>query len=164
MRDVGIETIKNHITKQLTGLKVGSYYGCQMLRPEQIMGFELSFKPHSLQDLISVTGATPVPFPMMTACCGFPLMGSNPKGGLKLAFNVLNSAKTSGADIMIHPCSLCHLQLDTLQDKVKSEFKVSWTLPAIYVTQLLGLSFGLSPEELGIGNYAKEILKQKGVI
>ncbi|MCY0849151.1 CoB--CoM heterodisulfide reductase iron-sulfur subunit B family protein [Sulfuracidifex metallicus] len=164
VRDVGIENIKNHITKQLTGLKVGSYYGCQMLRPEQIMGFELSFKPHSLQDLISVTGATPVPFPMMTACCGFPLMGSNPKGGLKLAFNVLNSAKTSGADIMIHPCSLCHLQLDTLQDKVKSEFKVSWTLPAIYVTQLLGLSFGLSPEELGIGNYAKEILKQKGVI
>ncbi|TRN00359.1 disulfide reductase [Sulfolobus sp. F1] len=164
LRDVGIENIKKHIKKPLTGLKVGTYYGCQMLRPEQIMGFENAYNLHSLSDLVSVTGATPVTFPMMTACCGFPLMGSNPKGGLKLAYNVLNSAKSGGADLIIHPCSLCHLQLDSLQLKVKAEFNVNWMMPAIYVTQLLGLAFGLSQDELGIGNIAKEVLRSKGII
>ncbi|MCH4815337.1 MAG: CoB--CoM heterodisulfide reductase iron-sulfur subunit B family protein [Saccharolobus sp.] len=164
IRDVGLENIKKHVKKPLTGLRVGTYYGCQMLRPEQIMGFEKAYSPTSLSELVAVTGATPVPFPTMTSCCGFPLIGSNPKGALKLAFNVLNGAKQSGADLVIHPCSLCHLQLDSLQLKVKAEFNVNWTMPAIYVTQLLGLSFGFSPEEIGIGKLAIEVLRSKGVI
>jgi Heterodisulfide reductase, subunit B len=93
LRDVGVENIKKHVKKTLTGLKVGTYYGCQMLRPEQIMGFEKAYNPTSLSELVAVTGAIPVPFPTMTSCCGFPLVGSNPKGALKLAFNVLNGAK-----------------------------------------------------------------------
>lgn len=164
IRDVGIETIKKNVKKPLNGLKVGTYYGCQMLRPEQIMGFEQAYNPHSLADLVAATGATPVIFPTMTSCCGFPLMGSNPKAGLKLAYNVLNGAKEAGADIIVHPCSLCHLQLDSLQIKIQSEFNVKWTMPAIYVTQLLGLAFGFSPEELGIGKLAMEVLRVKGVI
>ncbi|MFP3197807.1 MAG: CoB--CoM heterodisulfide reductase iron-sulfur subunit B family protein [Sulfolobaceae archaeon] len=164
VRDVGIEKIKERVKRPLTGLKVASYYGCQMLRPEEIMGFEPAFKPHSMEDLIAATGATPVPFPMNKSCCGFPLMGSNPKVGIKLAFNVLKSAKDQQADILVHPCSLCHLQLDSLQTRIMSEFNVNWTMPAIYITQLLGLAFGFSPEELGIGKYATEILKSKGVI
>lgn len=164
VRDVGLEKIKSNVKKPLTGLKVGAYYGCQMLRPEQVMGFEPSFHPHSMEDLISVTGATPVSFPMQTACCGFPLMGSNPKIGLKLAYNIMNSAKSKEADIMVHPCSLCHLQLDVTQLKVKAEFNLPWTMPAIYITQLLGLSFGFSAEELGISKIAQQILKEKGVI
>ncbi|PVU77546.1 disulfide reductase [Acidianus hospitalis] len=164
VRDVGLEKIKKAVKKPLTGLRVGAYYGCQMLRPEQIMGFEPSFNPHSMEDLIAATGATPVKFPMATACCGFPLMGSNPKVGLKLAYNVLNSAKSQNADILVHPCSLCHLQLDVTQLKVKNEFNLSWTLPAIYITQLLGLAFGFSAEELGISKLAQEVLRKKGII
>ncbi|AWR98850.1 CoB--CoM heterodisulfide reductase iron-sulfur subunit B family protein [Metallosphaera hakonensis] len=163
VRDVGVEKIKSHVTRPLSQLKVGTYYGCQMLRPEQIMGFESAYKPHSLEDLVSATGATPVRFPMATACCGFPLMGSNPKGGLKLAYNVLSSARTAGADIMIHPCSLCHLQLDVTQFKVMEEFKTSWTLPTMYVTQLLAISFGISPKELGLSKIAMKALEERGI-
>ncbi|EZQ11147.1 MULTISPECIES: CoB--CoM heterodisulfide reductase iron-sulfur subunit B family protein [Acidianus] len=164
VKDVGLDNIKSHVKKQLTGLKVGAYYGCQMLRPEKVMGFEPAYNPHSMEDLIEVTGAMPVKFPMAIACCGFPLMGSNPKGGIRLAYNVMNSAKTMGADILVHPCSLCHLQLDVTQLKVKAEFNLQWTMPAIYVTQLLGLAFGLSAEELGISKIAQRVLKEKGII
>ncbi|BCS92833.1 CoB--CoM heterodisulfide reductase iron-sulfur subunit B family protein [Metallosphaera javensis (ex Sakai et al. 2022)] len=163
VRDVGVEKIKSHVTRPLNQLKVGTYYGCQMLRPEQIMGFESAYKPHSLEDLVSATGATPVRFPMATACCGFPLMGSNPKGGLKLAYNVLSSAKGAGADIIVHPCSLCHLQLDVTQFKVMDEFKTSWTMPTIYVTQLLAISFGISPKELGLSKIAMKALEERGI-
>lgn len=164
VRDVGIEKIKEKVRRPLNGLKVGAYYGCQMLRPEEIMGFEPAFNPHSMEDLISATGATPVTFQNSRSCCGFPLMGSNPNVGLKMAFNVLKSAKDNEADLLVHPCSLCHLQLDSLQFKIKAEFNTTWTLPAIYITQLLGLAFGFSPDELGIGNLAKQVLINKGVI
>lgn len=164
IRDVGLQKIKEKVKKPLTGLKVGAYYGCQMLRPEEIMGFEPAFNPHSMEDLIAATGATPISFPAARSCCGFPLMGSNPQVGIKMAFGVLKGAKDQDADILVHPCSLCHLQLDSLQLKIKAEFNISWTLPAIYITQLLGLAFGFSADELGISNLAKQVLAQKGVI
>ncbi|AHC51315.1 disulfide reductase [Sulfolobus acidocaldarius SUSAZ] len=164
VRDVGLQKIRERIKRQLTGLKVGAYYGCQMLRPEEIMGFEPAFNPHSMEDLIRVTGATPVSFKAAKSCCGFPLMGSNPKVGLRLAYGVLKSAKEEQADIIIHPCSLCHLQLDNLQLRIKAEFNVNWVVPAIYVTQLLGLAFGFSPEELGISKLAQEVLASRGIV
>ena len=164
LRDVGVEKLKQHVKRPLTGLKVAAYYGCQMLRPEQVMGFEPAYKPSSLETLIEVTGATPITFPQARSCCGFPLMGSNPDKGLKLAYNVLNGAMTAGADILVHPCSLCHLQLDTLQMKVMDKFGLPRPMPAIYITQLLGLAFGFSPEELAIPKLALEVLKTKGVV
>jgi len=164
IRDIGVENLKKHVKRPLTGLKVAAYYGCQMLRPEQIMGFEKAYKPSSLEKLIEVTGATPISFPEATSCCGFPLIGSNPKAGLKMAFNILKSAKEKGADILVHPCSLCHLQTDAMQYKIKVEFNVPWMLPALYITQLLALSFGFSAEELGLSKLAQEVLRVKGVI
>jgi succinate dehydrogenase / fumarate reductase cytochrome b subunit len=56
------------------------------------------------------------------------------------------------------------LQLDVTQLKVKNEFNLSWTLPAIYITQLLGLAFGFSAEELGISKLAQGVLRKKGII
>ncbi len=164
LRDVGVDKLKQYVKRPLTGLKVAAYYGCQMLRPESVMGFEPAYNPKSLETLISVTGATPVTFPQARACCGFPLMGSNPEKGLKLAFNVLKGAQDAEADILVHPCSLCHLQLDTLQLKVMDKFGLPRPMPAIYITQLLGLAFGFSPEELGIPKLALEVLRKKGVV
>ena len=163
IRDVGIENIKKHVKRPLKGIKVGTYYGCQLLRPYRVMGFESPFSPHSVMDLVAATGAEPVAFQMATACCGFPLMGSNPDAGLKLANNVLSSAKNNGAEILVHPCSLCHLQLDVTQLKIKNHFKQDWTLPAIYISQLIGLSFGYTPDELGLGTLAKKYLAERGI-
>lgn len=162
VRDVGLERIKSAVRRPLTGLKVAAYYGCQMLRPTKYLGFEDPFRPHSMEDLIGSTGATPVSFPTATSCCGFPLMGSNEKGAMRLAYNVMKGAKDAFADIMAHPCSLCHLQLDITQEKVKYEYNLQWRMPAVYITQLLGLSFGFSVKELGIPKYAAAVLREKG--
>ncbi|BCU67062.1 disulfide reductase [Sulfolobales archaeon HS-7] len=164
VRDVGVETIKSRVKKPLTGIRVAAFYGCQMLRPSKYLGFEDPFTAKSLETLIQTTGATPVTFPMRSACCGFPLMGSNEKGALRLAFNVLNSAKQMNSDLLVHPCSLCHLQMDITQEKVKAEFNLTWRLPAIYITQLLGLAFGYSADELEIPKYAREVLTEKGYL
>ncbi len=162
IRDVGVDNIKKHVKKPLNGIKIGTYYGCQLLRPYEVMGFESPFNPTSVMDLVASTGATPVAFPLKSACCGFPLMGSNPPVGLKMADNILSNAKNNGAEMLVHPCSLCHLQLDVTQLKIKDQFKQDWTLPVLYITQLIGLSFGYTPKELGLGKITTEYLKQRG--
>ncbi|EQB74134.1 MAG: hypothetical protein AMDU4_FER2C00028G0041 [Ferroplasma sp. Type II] len=163
IRDVGIENIKKHVKRPLKDIKVGTYYGCQLLRPSNVMGFESAFNPHSVMDLVAATGATPIAFPMKSACCGFPLMGSNPTVALKMANNILSSAKDNGSEMLVHPCSLCHLQLDVTQTKIQKQFKQDWNLPALYITQLIGLSFGYSPKELGLAKMSTEYLKARGI-
>ncbi len=162
IRDVGIDKIKKHVKKPLKGIKMGTYYGCQLLRPYEVMGFESPYNPKSVMDLVAATGAEPVAFPLKSSCCGFPLVGINPPVGLKMANNILSDAKNNGAEMLVHPCSLCHLQLDVTQLKIQNQFKQDWTLPVLYVTQLLGLSFGYTPEELGLGKIAKDYLRERG--
>ncbi len=162
IKDVGIENIQKHVKKPLKDIKIGTYYGCQLLRPSNVMGFESAHDPHSVMDLVAATGATPVSFPLKASCCGFPLMGSNPPVGLKMANNILSDARNNGADMMVHPCSLCHLQLDVTQLKIKDQFKQDWTMPIVYITQLIGLAFGHSPEELGIGKLTAKYLRERG--
>ncbi|WP_201779409.1 CoB--CoM heterodisulfide reductase iron-sulfur subunit B family protein [Acidiplasma cupricumulans] len=162
IQDVGIDNIKSHVKKPLTGIKVGTYYGCQLLRPSSVMGFEPAHNPHSVMDLVAATGATPVAFPMKAACCGFPLMGSNPDVGLKMANNIFTNAKGNGAEMLVHPCSLCHLQLDATQLKIMDRFNQKWTMPTLYITQLIGLSFGYTPEQLGLGKIATNYLRSRG--
>jgi succinate dehydrogenase / fumarate reductase cytochrome b subunit len=163
LRDVGLERLKAQVKKPLKGLRVGAYYGCQMLRPQKYLGFEEPSRPKSMEQLIAVTGATPVTFSQATSCCGFPLLGSNEYMGLKLAYKVLEGAKHAGADLMAHPCSLCHLQLDMTQEKVRYTFKLQWRLPALYIAQLIGLSFGFSPDELQVPKGVTEVLESKGL-
>jgi heterodisulfide reductase subunit B len=45
---------------------------------------------------------------------------------------------------------MCHFNLDAKQKDVESRFKVDIELPVLYITQLMGLAFSLSPKELGL--------------
>lgn len=55
-------------------------------------------------------------------------------------------AKESGANCLAVACPLCQTNLDVRQLDIEEKFG----LPVFYFTQLLGLAFGLSEEELGI--------------
>jgi heterodisulfide reductase subunit B len=48
---------------------------------------------------------------------------------------------------------LCHVNLDTRQKRIEEEFKETFQLPILYFTQLIGLAFGLTYEELGLNKH-----------
>ena len=50
-------------------------------------------------------------------------------------------------------CPLCHVNLDARQKQIEEEFKEEFQLPIIYFTQLMGLAFGLTSEELGLDKH-----------
>jgi heterodisulfide reductase subunit B len=69
---------------------------------------------------------------------------------LEMTKSPLLAAKNAQADCIVTPCPMCHFNLDAKQKDVESRFKVDIGLPVLYITQLMGLAFGLSPKELGL--------------
>jgi len=45
---------------------------------------------------------------------------------------------------------MCHFNLDAKQKDIESHFEIKIHLPILYITQLIGLAFGLDPKELGL--------------
>ncbi|MCX7020930.1 MAG: CoB--CoM heterodisulfide reductase iron-sulfur subunit B family protein [bacterium] len=146
VNDVGGERIRAAVTHPLAGLKVAPYYGCQIGRPYG--EFDDEEWPHSLDDLVTWTGAEPVNFPLKAKCCGGILMTTQPEVGRTLVGKLLKNAKDAGADCIVTACSLCHVTLESYQKKVSRHLGEDVNIPVLYFTQLLGRALGLTPKEL----------------
>ena len=89
--DVGYDAIKSKVKKNLSGLKVAPYYGCQVVRPG--FGFDHPRTPQSLDKLIASLGGEPTPFPLKTRCCGGSLIISEEDLALDLTHKLLDSCR-----------------------------------------------------------------------
>jgi len=150
VNDLGLAKLGEQIKKPLK-IKAVPYYGCLLTRPEN--KFDSPENPKSLDDLISVLGAEPVKYYYKTKCCGGPILLTNEDLALQLAKDLLVMAKESGADCMVVTCPMCHLQLDAKQKAVEAKFNIKIEMPIIYFTQLIGLSIGIPPKELGLDKH-----------
>lgn len=148
VNDIGLEPIKKRVTHKLTGLKVACYYGCQIVRP--FATFDSAYNPTSMDRVVTALGATPVPWPLKTRCCGGTLIGTIPEAGFRLNRILLKEAKRRGADAMVTVCPLCQFNLECYQDQIGREFHEDVGMPVMYLTQLVGQAFGLSDTELGL--------------
>ena len=70
----GYELLKGAAHRGLKGLKIAPFYGCQILRPSKIQGFEDPDRPWSLERIIEACGGEAVDYPAKIKCCGFPII------------------------------------------------------------------------------------------
>lgn len=151
LEDVGEETLRQHITRPLSGLRAAPFYGCYIQRPTNALEFDRHpDREKSLERIIEILGAEVVDFPGKTRCCGFPILTINEKNSLTMVATHTRDAKSHGADIMVTPCPLCHLNLDGMQTKAASQEQASIDLPILHLPQLLGLAMGLDTKSLGL--------------
>ena len=151
VEDVGLERVKSLVKQPLSGLQIAPFYGCYILRPSEMLGFkEHPERGTYLEQIISTLGAEPVDFYGKTKCCGFPILTTNRDNSLSMAGDHLLEAQEKGADFMVTPCPLCHLNLDAGQPDAASLKQRSLQLPVLHLPQMLGLAFGFSPKELGL--------------
>ncbi|HVP56486.1 MAG TPA: heterodisulfide reductase-related iron-sulfur binding cluster, partial [bacterium] len=61
------------IKRKLKGLKLASYYGCLLVRPPEITGFDDQEDPQSLDRVVAALGAEPIPWNHKVDCCGAAL-------------------------------------------------------------------------------------------
>ena len=151
LNDVGLEALKQKVRRPLKGLKVATYYGCQLVRPYAT--FDDQYNPTSMDRLVEALGATVVRYPLKTKCCGGSLTGTVPEAGIRLVYILLNEARKRGADCLATVCPLCQFNLDAYHAQVTAEYGPV-PVPTVYFTQLMGLAFGLPDGELGLNRAA----------
>ena len=132
----------------LAGLKVACYYGCLLVRPPEVAAFDDAEDPSSMEEIVSATGATSVKWARRLDCCGGGFSLSRTPSVVRMGRAILESAKAAGAQAVIVACPMCHTNLDLRQSAM--ETRGSLGLPILFLTQLIGLSFKLGPEELGL--------------
>ncbi|MDE2765641.1 MAG: CoB--CoM heterodisulfide reductase iron-sulfur subunit B family protein [Chloroflexota bacterium] len=167
VEEVGLDTLRPLVVNPLPSLKVAPFYGCYILRPSWALGLdENPGREFYLERIIEACGAEPVNFPGRTKCCGFPILLINEANSTAMVGNHTASAKEHGADAMVTPCPLCHLNLDGYQPKAAAQRGEKIGLPILHLPQLLGLAFGISPKELGLQKHivsAKPVLEKASV-
>ncbi len=144
----GYERFKSIAVQSLEGLKVAPFYGCQILRPTKILGFEDPDSPQSLERLIIACGAEPIDYPAKVKCCGFPIILAREDVALGELVQPLEQAIDAGADVIVTPCPLCHLSLDAWQRKAAAFSGRDFEIPILHLGQLLGAAAGIEESEL----------------
>jgi succinate dehydrogenase / fumarate reductase cytochrome b subunit len=147
---VGIDRIRSVVRRPLSGLRVGAFYGCHLLRPADELRSESAEEPHSFEDLIGALGATPVMYRGRVMCCGFPILFVKEITASRIAGRQIQDARAHGADAMATPCPLCHISLDSFQNRAEKAVGESLDMPIFHLPQLVGLALGATPAELGL--------------
>lgn len=150
IKDVGMARLEQQVTRPLRGLKVGPFYGCYILRPSDYLGFDDPYNPKSLEQVIRALGAEPVDYSGRTKCCGFPIVLEQEANAMRMVGTNLLEARDKGADCLVTPCPLCHMNLDIYQDRAEAEMARPIGMPILHLPQLVGLALGLEPNALGL--------------
>jgi heterodisulfide reductase subunit B len=147
INDVGLDAVKQKVSRPLKGLKVAPYYGCQIVRPYAT--FDDQNNPTTMDRLIEALGATVIKWPLKTKCCGGSLTGTLPEAGLRMSYILLKEAVRRGANVIATICPLCQFNMDAYHDQIDRRWGPT-RIATVYFTQLMGLAFGLSPRQLGL--------------
>jgi len=142
--DFDMEAIKPLVKKDLSGLRVAPYYGCQALRPYS--DFDDPQAPQSMVPLIEAMGAQIHPWTEGAKCCGAALMTTKKEVALELTAGLLRAAR--GADCIVTICPMCEMNLEAFQKPISKALEEDLEIPVLYLPQLIGVALGLSKNEL----------------
>ncbi len=164
--DIGWRTISDRLKVPLKRLKLAPYYGCTLLRPQEVAIDEVQ-RPTILHQLIQALGADLIDFPFAAKCCGSFQAAGNREVALESAWNILSSAVRWQAEALVLSCPLCDFNLAGRQEELKQKYRDFKGTPIFYFPQLLALAFGLGREVCHFElNYQdpQPLLENKGLL
>ncbi len=136
LRDrIGFDELKKKVVNPLTGRKIGAYYGCLLLRPNDEMQFDNPENPTIIEDFIKAIGAEAVIYAYRNECCGGYVVIEDKDASKKMCGNILSSAQAKGAEEIVTACPLCRYNLD--------KNSAGHTVSVHYFTELLAEALGL---------------------
>jgi succinate dehydrogenase / fumarate reductase, cytochrome b subunit len=154
VEDYGLDRLAGLVKRPLSGLRVGPFYGCYVLRPTTRLGYqEYPQRDLYMERVIETLGGEAVEYDGSRKCCGFPVITMNRETSLKQAGRHIGDAIDEGADALVTPCPLCHLNLDLQQPDAATVVGRDLDLPILHLPQLVGLALGLAPKELGMNKH-----------
>jgi succinate dehydrogenase / fumarate reductase, cytochrome b subunit len=154
VEDYGLDRLAAQVKRPLSGLRVGPFYGCYIVRPKERLGYgEFPDRDIYLEKVIEALGGQVVDYDGARKCCGFPVITMNRETSLTQAGTHVGDAIDAGADCLVTPCPLCHLNLDLQQPEAAKVVNRELGLAVLHLPQLVGLALGATPKELGMGQH-----------
>ena len=164
--DYGLDAIGDRLQRQLSNLNCAAFYGCYLLRAQTHLPYDDPHQPESMENVFRTVGATPVYYRGRTQCCGWPLASYATEQSFQMAGKHLQDAIDNGANCMVTPCPLCHLNLDSRQPEVEKLLDRPLGLPVLHLPQLIALALGIEPKRLGLDRHVvstQPVLEKLGV-
>jgi heterodisulfide reductase subunit B len=152
-----LSKIPTVVERNLSGLKVACYYGCLLTRPPEITQFDNCEYPETMDRVLSAAGITTLDWDHKTSCCGASFAMTKTDIVVNLSHKIIEDAKAVGADAIAVACPMCHANLDTRQDDMEKAYGAHPQMPILYFTQLMGYSFGMTPEELLLNKHLTDV-------
>jgi len=137
--EIGLENVKSKVVKPLKGLKLAAYYGCYLVRPPEIVGFDDPENPRCLDALLEALGAEVKDWSGKVDCCGGSLSLSKRNIARQMVAELIDMARQAGAEALVAACPLCHANLEMRQPAGNGR-----KMPVFYFTELIGLALGIA--------------------
>jgi heterodisulfide reductase subunit B len=98
--------------------------------------------PMQMDRILETIGAEVVKWPYKTDCCGGSLSLTRTDLVMKLSQKLLDMAELVDADAMVTMCPMCQANLDTRQEDISNATGKRYSMPIVYVTELIGMALG----------------------
>jgi succinate dehydrogenase / fumarate reductase cytochrome b subunit len=118
-----------------------------------------------MENVFRAIGANPIYYRGRIQCCGWPLSSYATEQAFTMAGKHILEAIEAGADCLVTPCPLCHLNLESRQPEIAKTIGRSLNLPVLHLPQLVALALGVKPQKLGLDCHVvstKPVLEKLG--
>ena len=130
--------------------EVACYYGCLLVRPNQVMKADRWEDPMTMDVIMQKLGAKPIDWSFKTECCGAGFSMSKTEIVGELSGKIVRNAVSRGAKAIVVACPMCHSNLDMRRPAINSYLKTKVEVPVMYITQAIAVAMGMSSKEAGL--------------
>jgi heterodisulfide reductase subunit B/heterodisulfide reductase subunit C len=150
---VGKDRLKDKIEFPLAGMRIATHPGCRFSSPSEAVSFDQPLDPVTLDVLVSAAGAELIDYSVRRLCCGQDLANTgHMEDSLQLLRHKVLAAQNEEADALCVSCPACFIQFDHRQSMLAKQGEHLST-PVFFVSELLGLSLGITPEDLSLSDH-----------
>lgn len=151
---VNLGVIARKLVKNLGGLKPACYYGCLLTRfPRDTQISDNIENPQGMETVCKALGAEPVDWSYKTDCCGASAAINDADTSLFLMSQIIKDALAREANCFVTTCPMCQMNMDAYQDQVCESYGIQKRLPVFFITELLGIAMGFTPQEMQIDRH-----------
>jgi heterodisulfide reductase subunit B len=149
-----LESLERQVVRPLSGLRIGTHYGCHYYRPSDVMSNGQhapgSPLPETMEVLLEVLGAEIVEYNRPELCCGAALNinAGRSEESLLVAREKLDWMNEAGLEALAVACPACFTQFDTGQLLLSRRLGERRTIPVFHIAELVAYALGAEPEAI----------------
>jgi heterodisulfide reductase subunit B len=129
---------------------VACYYGCLLVRPAKVTGFDKTEDPQEMDKLVAAVGGKTIDWSFKTECCGASFSISKTSVVSRLGARILKDAVARKAEAVVVACPMCHSNLDLRRADINQRLQEATHIPVLFITQVIGLALGIPEKRLGL--------------